>query len=357
MGQSDEEGATSVLSPQRTRGGRPTRAAAADGNVKDDNNRLMVGDIGDAAEDAFDVDNNRTFLDTETLCSRSGSSSHHLHPRPLHHYPRRPVHADTRIHAQQAHANRHSRDRSEPQLQTRRRLHPTELDLGDTLIADEDGDFGDKSFLISRPTSIATMAMATSTMDVSPISSSLNHLWQVELRLPSEALPDDGQRPNLQHYQELLSEIDSEFLFPDSVLAAVDSRPSSSRSHLLHWRRNRSSGSNSSNIRVSSSDGQRPMDDDRPSMIITREEFEALPPTIQRKVSLVLSLFSLASLGIVFAWVVFIPPSPMGRTRGAAGLLILDTSLDGLSHPYPFPSHLPIHPESKAENHRNHGLG
>ncbi|KAJ4196814.1 hypothetical protein NW767_002131 [Fusarium falciforme] len=288
MGQGDGEDATPVLSPQWTRGGWPTQGAAADGNIEDDNNRLTVSDISDAAESPFDVDNNRTFLDTETLCSRSGSSSHHLHPRPLHHYQRRPVHADSRIHAQHAHAyapafaNRHSRDRSEPQLQTGRRHPLVELDLSDTLTTDEDRDFGDKSFLISRPTSIATMAMTTSTTDVSPISSGLNHPWRVELRLPTEALPDDGQCPNIQQYHDLLSEIDSEFLFPDNVLAAVDNRPSSSRSHLLHWRRNRSSGSDSSNPRVSS-DCQPPMDDSRPSMIITREEFEALPPTIQRK--------------------------------------------------------------------------
>lgn len=305
MGQGDGEDATPVLSPQWTRGGWPTQGAAADGNIEDDNNRLTVSDISDAAESPFDVDNNRTFLDTETLCSRSGSSSHHLHPRPLHHYQRRPVHADSRIHAQHAHAyapafaNRHSRDRSEPQLQTGRRHPPVELDLSDTLTTDEDRDFGDKSFLISRPASIATMAMTTSTTDVSPISSGLNHPWRVELRLPTEALPDDGQCPNIQQYHDLLSEIDSEFLFPDNVLAAVDNRPSSSRSHLLHWRRNRSSGSDSSNPRVSS-DCQPPMDDSRPSTIITREEFEALPPTIQRKVSLLLSLFSLARLSFLF---------------------------------------------------------
>lgn len=364
MGQGHGEDATPVLSPQWTRGGWPTQGAAADGNIEDDNNRLTVSDISDAPESPFDVDNNRTFLDTETLCSRSGSSSHHLHPRPLHHYQRRPVHADSRIHAQHAHAyapafaNRHSRDRSEPQLQTGRRHPPAELDLSDTLTTDEDRDFGDKSFLISRPTSIATMAMTTSTTDVSPISSGLNHPWRVELRLPTEALPDDGQCPNIQQYQDLLSEIDSEFLFPDNVLAAVDNRPSSSRSHLLHWRRNRSSGSDSSNPRVSS-DCQPPMDDSRPSTIITREEFEALPPTIQRKVSLLLSLFSLARLSFLFGVHSFRHPliHRMGRERHADGMLILDASLDGPSHSCPFPSHLPINPESKAENHRNHGLG
>ncbi|KAM0427557.1 hypothetical protein ACHAPT_007517 [Fusarium lateritium] len=288
MGQGDGEDATPVLSPQWTRGRWPTRAAAADG-IDVDNNRLTVSG-SDAAEEPFDVDNNRSFLDTETLCSRSGSLSHHLHPRPLHHYQRRPVHADSRIHAQRAHAyaaNLHSRDRSEPQLQTGRRHHPTELDLNDTL-SDEGRDFGDKSFLISRPTSIATMAMtASSTMDESPISSTLNHPWhgeqKIELRLPTDALPEDGQQPNLQQYQDLLSEIDSEFLFPENVLSTVDDRPSSSRSHLLQWRRNRSSGSDPSKYLRVSSDGQSPMPDSRPSTIITREEFEALPPTIQRK--------------------------------------------------------------------------
>ncbi|RSL77351.1 hypothetical protein CEP51_009141 [Fusarium floridanum] len=290
MGQGDGEDATPVMSPPWTRGRWATRDAAADadGNIEVDNNRLTVSDISDGAESPFDVDNNRTFLDTETLCSRSGSSSHHLHPRPLHHYQRRPVQADSRIHAQHAYAyaptfaNRHSRDRSEPQL---RRHYLAELDLSDTLTTTSDGDrdFVDKSFLISRPTSIATMAMTTSTTDASPISSALNHPWQVELCLPTGALPDDDQRPNLQQYHDLLSEIDSEFLFPDSVLSTVDNRPSSSRSHLLQWRRNRSSGSESSkDIRVSS-DGECPMADSRPSTIMTREEFEALPPTIQRK--------------------------------------------------------------------------
>ncbi|KAM0296589.1 hypothetical protein ACHAO9_000231 [Fusarium lateritium] len=124
-------------------------------------------------------------------------------------------------------------------------------------------------------------------------SSSLNmyRSWpeseQVGLRIQPDARThfDNLQYNQQQQYHDLLSIIDTECLFPDDSLAPADLRPSSSRSHLLQWRRNPSAGSDSPRHPTVSSELRPPTPDrdSRPSTTITREEFESLPPTIQRK--------------------------------------------------------------------------
>ncbi|KAF5011666.1 hypothetical protein FDECE_2241 [Fusarium decemcellulare] len=297
MDQGDGEDVTPLMSPPWTRGRWPVAVDGIDGH---DNGQRDSG--CDAAEDHGELDNNRTFLDTETLCSRSGSLSHHLHPTPLHHYQGRSVHADNRIHEQRPHAyvpafaNVHCRQRSEPQSQSERRHPLAELDTSDSMTA-ETRDLGDDSFLLPpRPTSIATTSMSlTTSMNtidagtenlMSPLTS-YHRSWRegqkIELRLPTDCAVDDSQPLSLQQCHELLSELDSECLFPESVFTAGDRRPSSSRSHVLQWRRNRSSEPESSQYLHASPDGRPPTPDSRPSTTITREEFESLPPTIKRK--------------------------------------------------------------------------
>ncbi|KAF4989572.1 hypothetical protein FGRMN_9034 [Fusarium graminum] len=128
--------------------------------------------------------------------------------------------------------------------------------------------------------------------NIEPFSSSRSNLYrswsetaQVELRVQQDTRPayDSLQYSQRQQHHDLLSMIDTECLFPDDSLAPVDRRPSSSRSHLLQWRRNPSAGSDSSRQPRVSSELQPPAPVNRPSTIITREEFESLPPTIQRK--------------------------------------------------------------------------
>jgi hypothetical protein len=165
--------------------------------------------------------------------------------------------------------------------------------------------------------SIATTAMTTTatTMDdgfepYPPSEQSLHRRWpekeQIELRIQSDARPGrDSLRYNSQQYHVRLSAIDTECLFPDDGFSTSDQRPSSSRSHLLQWRRNPSASSDPTKHPRVSSDLQPPTPDNRPSATITREEFESLPPTIQRKVSSCLSLlcefYALCSI-FCFCW-------------------------------------------------------
>ncbi|CAF3549731.1 unnamed protein product [Fusarium graminearum] len=127
------------------------------------------------------LDDIMSFLDSETLDSCPESLSHRLHPRPLHHYTNQPNHAKGRVHAESSHAhaydiqNMHSQlERQKPPLQPQRqRRVPTKLDTSDFAHhVDQDQDqnqdqgLGDLSFLLpSRPMSIATTAMTTTTMD------------------------------------------------------------------------------------------------------------------------------------------------------------------------------------------------
>jgi hypothetical protein len=66
---------------------------------------------------------------------------------------------------------------------------------------------------------------------------------------------------------------------------SADERPSSSRSHLRYWHRSKSPIPDASKYLRVSSDGASPSINNLPSMTMTRDEFDALPPTIQRKVS------------------------------------------------------------------------
>lgn len=160
----------------------------------------------------------------------------------------------------------------------------------------------DESFLLSRQTSAATMALTTSTgRDSNPIINSahpplmfnLPSFWRqepmVELHLPPDTQVEDENQLNICHPQGLLDTLDYELLFPDSHHFASQDRPSSSRSHLRVWRRNRSPDVETSKTPRGSSEDPDLSDSfdesNRPSMLITRNEYEALPPTIQRKVS------------------------------------------------------------------------
>ncbi|KAF4984835.1 hypothetical protein FZEAL_63 [Fusarium zealandicum] len=252
MGMVDGENATLAWSPQWTTCRWPSRSATAEGDEQNDSGRRESG--SDSGEDRFQVDN-RSFLDTETLCSHSG--------------------------------NLHSREPLESRPQTDQSHHPPEPDANDTINSDETQQLGDLSFLFSRPRSMSAMSMTTAaTMDVTanthPASTSSpccpwHQEQQIDLRLPSGPMPDDSQRSNHQQYHDFLNEIDSESLLPGHTLSAADRRPSSSRSHLLQWRRNKSPDPDSP------SDGRSPTPDTRLLTIVTREEFESLPATIQRK--------------------------------------------------------------------------
>lgn len=310
MGQDD--GLTALdLSLRRNEDQWPNRGAPVEAF---DNNNMSWADsesvnsrVPDRADDIISL------VDNETLCSSSASLSHRLYPRPLHHYPSQPnqhKHTQSRISAGFPHAyashfeNMHSLDRPKPPLQSQRqRCVPTKLDTSDTAdTVDQTHGLGDHSFLLpSRPMSIATTAMTITTMDdsIEPFSSSSLNMYrswpeseQVGFRIHSDTRPrhDNLQSNHQQQYHDLLSIIDTECLFPDDSLAPADLRPSSSRSHLLQWRRNPSAGSDSPRHPTVSSELRPPTPDSRPSTTITREEFESLPPTIQRKVSSWLSL-------------------------------------------------------------------
>jgi hypothetical protein len=281
----------------------PNRAEAV---VALDSNNMNPRDSGSViSQGPGRPDDIMSFFDNETLSSGSASLSQPLYPRPLHHYPNQPSHINkSRIHAQPSHVyapvfeTMHSLQRPKPPLQPqRRRRIPTKLDTNDsadTSAMDQSQGLGDHSFLLpSRPISIATTD-ATTTTDDPTCSMSLYRAWaeeeQIELRIQSETSPDNDNLRHNSQYHDLLSEIDTECLFPDDGLTA-DHRPSSSRSHLLQWRRSPSAAASaSSKHQRVSSDVQPPTTDNRPSTIITRQEFEALPPTIQRKVSSWLSL-------------------------------------------------------------------
>ncbi|KAF4954180.1 hypothetical protein FGADI_5503 [Fusarium gaditjirri] len=274
----------------------PNRAEAV---VAMDSNSISARDSGSVSSQGPGCpDDIMSFFDNETLSSGSASLSQPLYPRPLHHYPNQTSQINkSGIHAQPSHVyapvfeTMHSLQRPKPPLQRQRqRRVPTRLDTKDstdTSTIDQSQGLGNHSFLLpSRPMSIATTDVTT-TKDDPTCSTSLYHAWeeeeQTELRIHSETNPDtDNLRHNSQ-YHDLLSEIDTECLFPDDSLTA-DHRPSSSRSHLLQWRRSPSAAAfTSSKHQRVSSDVQPPTTDNRPSATITRQEFEALPPTIQRK--------------------------------------------------------------------------
>lgn len=306
MGQGDGE----VVTPLSCPGGW-TRGRRLGPDLVSD----IGGDGNSNGEDRFDF-TNKSFLETATLSSHSGSLSQHR-PRQTH-----DPDVGDHLHAHRAHAYAHANTSmhvqpcAQPQPQPQRPATAYDHRTG------KPQDLGDESFLLSRQTSAATMALTTSsatgTVDATnsahqPPLSSLQSLWsqepKVELYMPLEPQTDDEHRTNPHRSQGLLDSLDNELLLPDTHLfAASDDRPSSSRSHLRYWRRNRSPGPDASKYQRVSSDGSPPsppLDSIRPSMLITREEFEALPPTIQRKVSQspflvhqMICLCALASFGL-----------------------------------------------------------
>ncbi|KAH7163165.1 hypothetical protein B0J13DRAFT_31149 [Dactylonectria estremocensis] len=281
MGQGDGEVVTPLSCPGWTRGRwlEPGLVSGIGGG----------GNRND--EDPFDA-YNKSFLETATLSSHSGSLSQH---RPSQAHERD---VGDRPHAYRAHAYAHANTSmpvqacAQPQIQR----PATAYDLKTGRLQ----DLGDQSFLLSRQTSAATMALTTSStegpvdatnMHLPPLSG-LQSLWhqdlKVELYLPRDPQASDEHRIQPQNNQGLLDSLDNELLLPDTTIFTPSAdRPSSSRSHLLHWRRNRSPGPDNSKYLRVSSDGPPSSptleESSRPSMLITREEFEALPPTIQRK--------------------------------------------------------------------------
>ncbi|KAH7171051.1 hypothetical protein EDB81DRAFT_877060 [Dactylonectria macrodidyma] len=281
MGQGDGEVVTPLSCPGWTRG-RRLEPGLASGIGGGGNNRND--------EDPFDA-YNKSFLETATLSSHSGSLSQH---RPQAHD--RDV--GDRPHAHRAHAYAHAN--TSMLVQTCAQPHLQRPATAYDLKTGRPKDLGEQSFLLSRQTSATTMALTTSSaggavdatnMHLPPLSG-VQTLWHqdanVELYLPRDPQAKDEHRIQLQNNQGLLDSLDNELLLPDTTIFTPSTdRPSSSRSHLRYWRRNRSPGPDSSKYLRVSSDGPPPSptleESSRPSMLITREEFEALPPTIQRK--------------------------------------------------------------------------
>lgn len=87
------------------------------------------------------------------------------------------------------------------------------------------------------------------------------------------------------YHSQLFRDLDRPLLFPEH-LQLLDDRPYSSRSHLRYWHHTKSPTPNASKYLRVSSEGPSSALNNLPSMTMTREEFEALPLTIQRKVGL-----------------------------------------------------------------------
>lgn len=106
--------------------------------------------------------------------------------------------------------------------------------------------------------------------------SALRELRDLELMQDTDvALPDRGRQRHRanNHHLRVFDHL------------SADERPSSSRSHLRYWHRSKSPIPDASKYLRVSSDGASPSINNLPSMTMTRDEFDALPPTIQRKVS------------------------------------------------------------------------
>lgn len=311
MGRDIDENATLPSVPQWTRVEWAAESAGTQTTYKIVNGKRNHGrrDSGSDSSEDYLGPANKTFLDTETLCSRTGSLAHlHLRPRPFHHYqdPSTPA-TCSQPHAQRAHAyaqafaSTHSRQQSQSQSQSQAQAQhqpplqsPVESDTSDdTEPSERSPDLVYRSFLSSPHTSLAAMPSpqlsAGNGLDMHTVSTSLtNWPWRqeqkIELRLPKDSKADDRPQTGPQRSHQDLEDADSNSFSNNLLSASAERRPSSSRSH-LRWRRNRSLDRDASNYLRVSSDDQASSIDVRPSMIITRDEFEALPPTIKRKVS------------------------------------------------------------------------
>ncbi|KAH6873858.1 hypothetical protein B0T10DRAFT_567760 [Thelonectria olida] len=260
MGQGDRGNVTPLSSPpQWIKDRLPRRGIAPDVDGEDH--------LDDRMED------NQTFLETETLCSRAGSLFQNPHQR----------------HQQQ------NCTRTPPSIATATTATAAKVHTGDS-IAGQSSDLGDESFLISPLTSFATIATTSTTRSAAveatnnahpPPWSSPHSRWRqklnIELRLPPELKHYDKHRTNLRLPPGFLDDLDHELLLPDNHLIALDCRLSSSRSHLQHRWLNRSPSPDHSKYLRVSSDGPSPSLVSRPLTIITREEFESLPPRSREK--------------------------------------------------------------------------
>ncbi|KAF7557672.1 hypothetical protein G7046_g5987 [Stylonectria norvegica] len=163
-------------------------------------------------------------------------------------------------------------------------------------------DFNDETFLLSRQTSAATLALtmagnaAIETANSAHPPPMFTQTFrqqrlepEVELHLPQEPAHDQQDELPRHSHLRIFDELDHDHdhLFPhsdiDASLLLLNRRPSSSRSHLRYWHHSKSPVPNASKYLRVSSDGTSPALNNLPSMTMTREEFEALPPTIQRK--------------------------------------------------------------------------
>lgn len=275
---------------------------------------------------------NKTFLDTETLCSLSSVPNASSHRTLVHN--RTHVTPSTTATLAAATATATTQD----EQQSRSFSHKTSTIATASTVASESfvsfsartgtgtgtaspqaqdsaPDSASNTFLLSRQTSAATMAFSSASASASPGTAVVEPTSNAHLPpsfsqhlVPSQLsrqAPEIGtlfpvsfgqerfeeqrtQVPKQHHDLELFDDLDCDLLFPDTFLSQpfrVDHRPSSSRSHIRYSPYGKRSGSNASNYQRVSSDGQSPPLSNLSSISMTKEEFEALPSTIQRKVS------------------------------------------------------------------------
>lgn len=165
-------------------------------------------------------------------------------------------------------------------------------------------DFDANLFLFSGRTSTATITTTTETAEATNLMaatstdttirtagadattlhhSALRELRDLELMQDTDLGLSDRGRQRIRANNHHLRVFDH---------LSIDERPSSSRSHLRYLHRSKSPVPHASKYLRVSSDGSSPSINNLPSMTMTRDEFDALPPTIQRKVSLFLSFRS-----------------------------------------------------------------
>ncbi|KAH8179779.1 mucin [Sarocladium implicatum] len=132
-----------------------------------------------------------------------------------------------------------------------------------------------KATNVMEATSTDTASRAAGADATTLHHSALRELRDLELMQDTDfGTPDRGRQRHRDTSNHHLRVFDH---FP------ADQRPSSSRSHLRYWHRSKSPVPDASKYLRVSSDGSSPSINNLPSMTITRDEFESLPPTIQRK--------------------------------------------------------------------------
>lgn len=318
MGQGDDDYASLFSSPLWITDGVGVDARWGSSFISSSTNgHSSAGSSTTSGEDGDDhAEINKTFLDTETLCSLSSVPNATSHRTPVH----------SRTHVTPSTTATGEGQPFDHQTSTIT-IATTSTTTSETFVSfststgtgtgtggpplQEQQDLpGLDTFLLSRQTSAATMAFSSpGTAVVEPASNAhlppsfSQHLVPSQL---SRQEPEFGtlfpvslgqerfeeqrtQKPKQHHDLELFDDLDCDLLFPDTFLSQpfrLDHRPSSSRSHIRYSPYGNRSGSNASNYQRVSSDGQSPPLSNLSSISMTKEEFEALPSTIQRKVSL-----------------------------------------------------------------------